>query len=268
MIKELFEGFCEELKALFDGTETMVLRDSKFKKIQTPAHMNSWVVLSLRDSSDSSQLSGGVTQQEWNWGIKVYFYDPNADLNEDDGVSMEGYNLIDKIIEHLNNQVWLSTLFQSVVNTYAFKLTYNGTIDAEPLTFDGGMMPGKQMNYSSISLDTKTAFTVYSDTPLEHAYQLPINKDEWALDVSETALSLAKTAGSNDTFDIETNLPWLISCNRTWLTLSAISGKNNATITVTATANPGTTSRTANVTIQAPGSGLADLVVTVTQLGT
>jgi pectin methylesterase-like acyl-CoA thioesterase len=90
---------------------------------------------------------------------------------------------------------------------------------------------------------------------------IPVETD--ALSVSSNALTVAQPESSTKTFVITSNVSWEVSGNQTWLTVSRISGFDNATITVTATANTGSTARNATVTVL--GSGVATQTITVTQ---
>ena len=68
----------------------------------------------------------------------------------------------------------------------------------------------------------------------------------------------------NLTFAITSNTSWTVTDDASWLDLSAVSGTNNGTVTVTAnSAKKGKSSRTATVTIA--GTGVASKTVTVTQ---
>ena len=84
------------------------------------------------------------------------------------------------------------------------------------------------------------------------------------LNVSPTSLSLGWGSGTTGTFAINSNIPWSISDNATWLNVSPVTGTNNGTITVTAnSANLGTIPRSALVTIA--GTGIENKMVLVTQ---
>jgi parallel beta-helix repeat protein len=85
------------------------------------------------------------------------------------------------------------------------------------------------------------------------------------LNVSTSVLIIAAPAGSTNTFGITSTISWTISTDETWLTTSSVSGFGNATITVTATANPTISQRSANVTVSGPG--VAEKTVKVTQDG-
>lgn len=69
------------------------------------------------------------------------------------------------------------------------------------------------------------------------------------LNVSTNILTIAQPANSTQTFDITTTGAWTLSSNQSWLTPSSTSGTGNATITLTAQANPTYDNRKANVTI-------------------
>ena len=83
------------------------------------------------------------------------------------------------------------------------------------------------------------------------------------LSVSSTALNVAAAANSTNTFDIQSNVNWSATSNQSWLLVCSNPGSNNATITLTAEANPTIFARIATVTIQ--GIGLASKTITVTQ---
>ncbi len=83
--------------------------------------------------------------------------------------------------------------------------------------------------------------------------------------VSATTLAIAAPANSTQTFDITSNLNWSLASSAPWLTTSVPNGTNNATITLTAQANPSTTPRTATITIS--GTGVGNQTILVTQAG-
>ncbi len=95
--------------------------------------------------------------------------------------------------------------------------------------------------------------------------------DNWApfaedtLSVSDTTLTIAAPANSVKTFDITSNMEWTATSNQTWLNVDTANGSGNATITLKATANPTTATRSATVTVK--GIGMADNVIKVTQNG-
>jgi hypothetical protein len=266
MISQIMNAFCIEIQAIFADTGETVLRDTQYNPSEMALYTMPVVILSLKDSPDIQQLSGGVTQAEWAWTIKSYFYDVNSNLDPDAGFSTEAYEIIDKIRNHISKMQWLTQDFKDIVTNYGYKLTLNGTDKAEPLQHDGGICPGFMINYDSIGIDRSTGFTQYSnDVVNEVALVPPILP---ALSVSDTTLAIAKPAGSTNDFDIISNTSWTISSSQSWLSLSNAFGEGAANIILTATLNSSTNPRTAIVTISAPLSELSDKTIIVTQSGT
>lgn len=85
------------------------------------------------------------------------------------------------------------------------------------------------------------------------------------LEVSTTSIALAPLANSTDSFTVLSNTSWTITCDADWLAVTPTSGKNNATVTVVATANSETSARTATLTLKAKGT--EDKIIQVTQGG-
>ena len=83
------------------------------------------------------------------------------------------------------------------------------------------------------------------------------------LNVSTTSLNIEAPANSTKTFDISSSIDWTAESNETWLTLDNTSGSNDATITLTAQANPTTSERIAAVKVS--GTGVTSQTITVTQ---
>ncbi len=87
---------------------------------------------------------------------------------------------------------------------------------------------------------------------------------ESSLSVSSTALFVLPAANSSTTFTITSNTSWSITSDQSICVVNPTSGSNNATITVTATAeNTAATARTAYLTII--GVGISNQVVSATQ---
>lgn len=87
---------------------------------------------------------------------------------------------------------------------------------------------------------------------------------EASLSVSSTALFVLPAANSSTTFAITSNTSWSITSDQSICVVNPTSGSNNATITVTATAeNTAATARTAYLTIT--GVGVSNTIVSATQ---
>jgi mannan endo-1,4-beta-mannosidase len=83
------------------------------------------------------------------------------------------------------------------------------------------------------------------------------------LSISPTTISLG-SAASNALVSVSSNQSWTASDNATWLTVSPAAGANNGSITVSATANTATASRSGVVTV---AGGSLSRTVAVTQSG-
>ncbi|BDX38975.1 hypothetical protein CYCD_23300 [Tenuifilaceae bacterium CYCD] len=83
------------------------------------------------------------------------------------------------------------------------------------------------------------------------------------LTVSATELTVGAAANSTVDFTITSNVTWTISSAESWLSISSTSGTGDATITLSAEANPNTAERTAAVTVE--GSGVEAKTIVVTQ---
>lgn len=71
--------------------------------------------------------------------------------------------------------------------------------------------------------------------------------------LSATALNFSPEGGSNNTISLKANVTWTALSNMAWLSVSPSSGNNTQQLTITAETNPTNASRTATVTITAPG---------------
>lgn len=80
--------------------------------------------------------------------------------------------------------------------------------------------------------------------------------------------TIAKEA-VQQTIAITTNVEWTATTDASWLTMSPASGNNDATLTLSATANNAKEARMAQVTITAPNyEALSPIVITISQRGT
>jgi len=80
----------------------------------------------------------------------------------------------------------------------------------------------------------------------------------------ETSVALPSNQ-SQTTFTISSNVSWSVSSSASWLTVSPASGSNNGSVTVSASANSGSSSRSGTITFRA--TGFSDRTITVTQGG-
>ncbi len=81
--------------------------------------------------------------------------------------------------------------------------------------------------------------------------------------ISANTLTIGAPANSSKIVTITSNTKWTVQCDQNWLSVSNPSGSNNAVITLMASANPATTTRTAIITIS--GDGVPAQTITVIQ---
>ncbi len=86
---------------------------------------------------------------------------------------------------------------------------------------------------------------------------------EPTLSVSTNNLKMPATEGSTATFDVISNVSWLVASDQSWLTPDIANGTGNGTVTLTAGKNESINERTATITVSATGT--ASQTVTVTQ---
>jgi len=85
------------------------------------------------------------------------------------------------------------------------------------------------------------------------------------LTLSRNAVQLSWQDNSSDTIKVFSNTSWTCGFDQNWLSVSSAGGTGDSIISITATANPSTTSRTAHLTVS--GTGVASQTVTITQTG-
>lgn len=83
--------------------------------------------------------------------------------------------------------------------------------------------------------------------------------------VNPVTMNFNAAANTAQNIEITSNVTWTASSNQTWLTLSAANGSGVAVITANTADNPGTTGRSATITIT--GNGLPAKIIAVTQNG-
>ena len=83
------------------------------------------------------------------------------------------------------------------------------------------------------------------------------------LTLSPTALSFA-SAASSSAVNVTANVGWAVTDDQSWLGASPVSGSNNGSFTISATANTATTARTGTVTVS---GGSLTRTLSVTQAG-
>ena len=160
MTSNILNGLCQEFTALFAGTGNTILRATEWKPEQMPVYILPCIVIELKSSPEMYQFCGGTTCANWQIGIKTYFNDYDSGLNDSTGDQTKNYEIIDTIVEHIASMQWLSDEMKGIVRNNGFKMTLNGAVQETSLAKDGGgMIPGFEINYDTIALDTNTNLT-------------------------------------------------------------------------------------------------------------
>lgn len=157
-----------------------------------------------------------------------------------------------------------STVSFDIASNKTWTITSDATwIDIDVLTGDGDATITATANEDNSGTEARSATLSISVDGLEDE-TISINQASTnpTLAVSGTELNIAKTAGSEVTFDITSNSAWSISSSEAWLTPNITGGINNETITLSATANSTVEPRTAIITISGPGITATEVTVT------
>jgi len=101
----------------------------------------------------------------------------------------------------------------------------------------------------------------YSNAPLWSSFDHIVEFD-FSLSLSDNALLLEATEGSNCLFTIHSNTDWMITADKPWIHPNQSRGMDDGSIVLTADANPGADTRQATVTVSGTGIDPSDIVVT------
>jgi hypothetical protein len=143
-----------------------------------------------------------------------------------------------------SNQSWLTVSPTSGSNNGA--LTFTAAVNTASTTRQAIVtVSGTGVNPVSITITQAAAATTHT------------------LAVSSNSVNIAAPAGSTASVAVTSNTAWTTASNQSWLTVSPASGSNNGALTFTATANTGSTTRQAIVTVS--GTGVNPVSITVTQ---
>jgi len=212
-------------------------------------------------SDNTSGFPGGRTQQQfWNSGsdeqwrdtkyygkAKIEANGPSLDLNKttiemtaDDSVaSFAVESSVSWAIKSDQNWLTVSPSMGSNNKTIDIFATKNtGEIRTATLTISALGLPNKTITITQAAGDV-------------------------TLTVSQQALIMGQQENSSANVEITSNSSWTVSSNQAWLTVSPASGTGNGTLTFTAEANTGLSSRTATVTVAATGA--TSQTITITQ---
>ena len=119
-------------------------------------------IFSIEDSNESAQLSGnGITRQDYELYFKIYPFEPNAFLSDDGNYSSDLAQVVDDLRVHFTTEDWIVQEMKDLTTNYGFRMSYQGTGKAEPLTMAEGLCLGFSHHFSTIAIDQNTAHDTY-----------------------------------------------------------------------------------------------------------
>jgi hypothetical protein len=258
LVADCINGFTDEIKQLFLGDPATIIWDTQFDITKTiPSYTFPLVIIKLSNATTFNQMIGGAFKMQAIWEVHVYNYEPNADLSDDSGFSVNLYKNIDTIKNHFSLKNWISQKFIGITTNYGFKLIMNGMPEAVKLQNESGMVPGYMIHFESTAFDTGTS----SGQTQSHASGEILNNGIDLIEIDLTNVNIVDAGGSAP-FNITSNTNWTITSDSLWLTVDVNSGNGNQTINLTVIVNVGN-QRTGILTIS--GNDSLDQIITVVQ---
>ena len=117
------------------------------------------VILELGDDPGGVQLGNRTTSVEYDIYMRVYNYEPNAYDSDDGGYATTQLDIIDKVRQYFENEVWQTNNMVNLTNNFAFRMEYQGRTKAEPLQADETLVMGYKLHFASMAYDLGTDST-------------------------------------------------------------------------------------------------------------
>ena len=167
-----------------------------------------------------------------------------------------------------NNNPGLETIVflpkNAIIDRWAFS-----TIGNLKSFFVTSETPIDLSNYVDVFFVTHFDATLYVPKGSKNAYEAA---EQWTdfydivelsdLSVTANKLDVSASVGSSVTVDVISDDDWAVSSDQSWLSVTPLSGKGNATITFTTLANTSNTTRIATVTIAGENSIPQEIILT------
>lgn len=193
-----------------------------------------------------------IDAQDTKW-IACY----SSGIRSYDNVSWKSYQTTQYIPTNMVNSVSIDLLGNKWFATNAGLTKFDGATWKTYTTVNG--LPSNYTRAISVDLDG-VKWVGYGGS-----YGGIAKFDDRYVTLSGTNVALAADANSTGSFGVSSNTRWTVSGNPAWLSLSTASGSANATINLTAAANPSASDRTAIITVTS--SDQSTQTVTITQAG-
>lgn len=129
--------------------------------------------------------------------------------------------------------------------------TSSSWIDISPSSGYAGTSILKVNVSPNTSTDERTDYIILS-IGANKKIQIPVKQRGIYIEVDKTDITYA-ASGESKTFTINSNTSWIIKNTPSWLTVSQASGNGNATVTITASNNASSCSRSATICVTQEG---------------
>ena len=160
MLSDIIIALQKEMKAFFLSTGGTYLLDTELQDDITASFP--LCILDVSDAPDSARLPGnGVTRMEWNFGLRIYSWEPGAYNPDDGGYSAGLLQIVDDLRNYMENEVWATQEMKDLLTDYGFRLTYMGTSKAEPLQMGEKLCLGYKHLFGTIVVEEATAHDTY-----------------------------------------------------------------------------------------------------------
>lgn len=269
-------GSSENLNITSTGTTWTVTSSAAWLSVGTPSGTgNASITLTATGNGGLEERQATVTIS--GNGVQtyiVYVYQKGSNINDDiyeqNNTEITAYPIN---IEYINNLGYFLTDGANIntstdIDYYKVNLPTGYTYTISPTSYGESKISykiGSTGTWSTPIYGSVSAFTVNGGSDIyfkEQPYNSGI-KGYYDMDISIARRSVSLNASqetynltpaaSTQTVNITSNVPWSVTSSQTWLTVSPASGTNNGSVTLTAAANPGNTTRSATVTITGGG---------------
>ena len=97
-----------------------------------------------------------MTRIDWNFGIRIYSYEPNAYNSDDGGYSASLLSIVDNLRDYMEVEKWTTAEMAALQTTYAMRITFTGIDRAENLIITEKICMGYRLSFESIAIDLNT----------------------------------------------------------------------------------------------------------------
>lgn len=163
----------QELLTFYKGKPGTVLLHKRYRPKKMPTYQMPLVLIHKHGGSDFGQMLGGVTLEDWEIDLCIYWYRPDGYGSDPTTESADTEDIADQIRQHFSNfSVFISDELQALLNTYGTRLTLSQVSEADALPAPDGLVDGHKITFSSISWDTTTSGTIDPGKVMQNLEQL------------------------------------------------------------------------------------------------